>query len=343
MRPHRTGSYPLHRLPLLHDFHHEAQPLNDAQTRTPRWPRAMRRCANSDTRGCRLLLSLSTALLLLSACPLARTAPSIVAAALPDAPQPNSARPAPVGPCQVRNAAAATVSAGATSALKSAGLTPPHPVAAAPCPIYVPIINWYSRFLDGPKVKPLTPKEKAWLAIRNVSDPFNALTILGQSAIAVGADSHSPYGPGMPGFARNVGVSYAQDMTGEFFGTFLIPSIVHQDPHYHRMPSASVPRRILHCISQVAWTQGDNGRGMLNYSDLLGFAIDAEISNLYVPGEATNAPSTAARYSIGLALAPTDNFITEFLPDIARRIHVRVVLVQRIINQVAKTESPSTQ
>jgi len=141
----------------------------------------------------------------------------------------------------------------------------------------------------------------------------------------------------MAGFARNVGVSYTQDLTGEFFGTFLIPSIAHQDPHYHRMPDASIKRRIFHCITQVVWTQGDNGRGMINYADLVGFAIDAEISNLYVPGEETSLPSTAARYSIGLATAPTDNFITEFLPDIARRIHIRVVLVQRIIDQVAKT------
>jgi hypothetical protein len=28
---------------------------------------------------------------------------------------------------------------------------------------------------------------------------------------------------------------------------------------------------------------------------------------------------------------------TEFLPDVARRIHVRVVLFQRIINQVDRT------
>jgi hypothetical protein len=86
------------------------------------------------------------------------------------------------------------------------------------------------------------------------------------------------------------------------------------------------------------WTQGDNGKGMLNYSNLLGFAIEDEISNLYVPGRETNLPASAARYGIGLATAPTDNFITEFLPDVARRIHVRVVLVQRIINQVAKTD-----
>jgi hypothetical protein len=210
-----------------------------------------------------------------------------------------------------------------------------------PCPP-PPLINWFARFITGPEVKPLTPKEKARLAVRNLLDPFNAITILGNSAITVGADSHSPYGPGMPGFARNVGVSFAQDMTGEFFGTFLIPSIVHQDPHYHRMPGASIPRRIGHAIIQVAWTQGDNGKGMLNYANLVGYAIDDEISNLYVPGRTTNLPASAARYSIGIATSPIDNFITEFLPDVARRIHVRVVLVQRVIDQVAKTEGGSS-
>ena len=39
---------------------------------------------------------------------------------------------------------------------------------------------------------------------------------------------------------------------------------------------------------------------------------------------------------------PIDNFITEFLPDVARHIHVQIVLVQRIINQVAKTEGGGT-
>jgi hypothetical protein len=56
-----------------------------------------------------------------------------------------------------------------------------------------------------------------------------------------------------------------------------------------------------------------------------------------VPGRRTNLPSSAERYGIDLAFAPTDNFITEFMPDVARRIHIRVVLIQRIINQVAKT------
>jgi hypothetical protein len=191
--------------------------------------------------------------------------------------------------------------------------------------------------MDGPQVKPLTPPEKAWLALRNVVDPFNIMTVLGDSAIAVGSDSHSAYGPGMPGFARNVGVSFTQDSTGEFFNTFLVPSIVHQDPHYHRMPHASIPRRALHTIAQVFWTQGDNGKGMPNYGNLVGSAIDDEIADLYVPGRKTNLRASSERYGIDLATAPIDNVVSEFLPDVASHIHVQIVVIQRIIDQVAKT------
>ena len=206
-----------------------------------------------------------------------------------------------------------------------------------PCP--TPFINWYMRFENGPQVKPMTPKEKAWLATKNLIDPFNLITILGTAGISVAADSHSAYGPGMPGFGRYVGVTFTEDMTGEFFNTFLIPSIMHQDPHYHRMPQAKYTRRVLHAITQVAWTQGDNGKGMLNYGNLVGFAIDDEIGNLYVPGRETNGAATAQRYAIGLATAPIDNFISEFLPDVAKHIHVQIVVVQRIINQIASKDS----
>lgn len=262
---------------------------------------------------------------------------------LPEAPQAQPQRP-PVptpslGPCELRDAGAAVASAAAIRALDAAGVAQPAPptIKPAACPPYIPVINWYARFLNGPQVKPLTPKEKAWLAIRNLGDPSNFVTIAGNSAIYIGSDSHTPYGPGLPGFFSNIGVSYSEDATGEFFGTFLIPSVVHQDPHYHRMPHATIPRRFLHTITQIAWTQGDNGRNMINYADLVGFAIDDEIANLYVPGEQTDLPASASRYGIGLATAPVDNLITEFLPDVASHIHVRIVLVQHIIDQVAKT------
>ncbi len=218
----------------------------------------------------------------------------------------------------------------------------PRPAAqhAGTDPCKMTFAQRYDRFVDGPHDKPLTPKDKAWLAARNVLDPINNVTILVTSAIAVGSDSHSPYGPGMAGWGKNVGVNFTQGLTGEFVGTFLICSIAHQDPHYHRMPKASFLHRIGHGILQVVWTQGDNGKGMLNYSNLVGFGVEDEISNFYVPGRETNASATALRYGSALAFTPIGNFITEFVPDISSHIHVQNVIIQRLINQVARSESP---
>jgi hypothetical protein len=94
-----------------------------------------------------------------------------------------------------------------------------------------PTINGFARFLDSSPPLPLTSRQKFILAAKNVSDPFNFLTIAAVSAITVAEDSRTSDGPGFHGFAKNAGVSLSQDMTGEFFGTFLIPSLVHQDTH----------------------------------------------------------------------------------------------------------------
>jgi hypothetical protein len=247
--------------------------------------------------------------------------------------------------CQLKNTGATMIATASMRALAVFGFSEVPSSAGATaietkvCVPYLPIINWYARFLTGPEVKPFTPGEKADLAAHNLLDPFNLITIAGEAGISVAANSHSPYGPGFPGWGRYVGVSFTQDMTSEFFGTFLIPSLVHQDPHYHRMPNASIPRRIFHCVAQIAWTQGDNGRGMINYADLGGFAIDDAIGNLYVPGQQTRLSATSERYAIGLATAPIDNFVTEFLPDVASHVRIQVVVIERVINHVARTDN----
>lgn len=195
--------------------------------------------------------------------------------------------------------------------------------------------NFFKRFLDSPVPVPLTPKQKAQLAIHNMTYWGNLLTVAGTAAFSVAIDSHSPYGPGFKGLGRDTGYSLLQDSSGEFFGTFLVPSLAGEDPRYHRMPHASIRRRVVHTIAWIVIAQSDDGRPMPNYATLLTNPICTEISNLYVPGLNTNGPSTAERIGIGYATEPIDNLITEFVPDIASHIHVHDIFVQRIINKVA--------
>ena len=226
---------------------------------------------------------------------------------------------------------------------------PPKPIP--PCTTQSPeppatpciAINPYKKFLDTTTPIPLTPGQKAYLAFHNYRDPGNLVTVVGTAAFTIGTNAHTAYGPGFRGFRRNVGYSLAQDGTGEFFGTFLIPSLTHEDPHYHREPNRSIPHRLVHAMSRTVIAQSDDGHNMPNYAVLMTGPICSEISNLYVPGVAGNGPSTAKRIVTGYATDPIGNVITEFLPDIARHINIRVIFVQRLINMAtANTMNNST-
>jgi hypothetical protein len=209
-------------------------------------------------------------------------------------------------------------------------------------PVRIPcseLLNPYQKFLNTSIVIPLTPRQKGYLAIHNLTTPANLLTIVAVSGFTIGIDSHTAYGPGWKGFGKNTGVSLLQDTTGEFFEAFLIPSLVHQDPRYFRMPKASVRRRFAHAVSRTFVANNDDGSLMPNYATLFSYPINAELSNFYVPGIHADASSTVARIATGLATDPANNLLAEFLPDVARHISVRIIFVQRILNQVASQQS----
>ena len=142
--------------------------------------------------------------------------------------------------------------------------------------------------------------------------------------------------PVLPGFVRGTGYIVSQDATGEY-----LRHIPHALPHPpgpasqpRSTPQAGIPRRTLHAVAATVLAQSDHGRRMLNYSSLLTDPICNELANLYMPGVNGNGPATAARILTGYATDPVDNLITEFLPDVARHIHVHVIFAQQILNQI---------
>ncbi|MGP8184779.1 MAG: hypothetical protein ACLQKY_01815 [Terracidiphilus sp.] len=281
-----------------------------------------------------------------SHCAVAQTPPAPAAEpAQPAAPAPTSQKPAkaekPLDPCDIKNSGASMIATGGLRAVSVLGVGETERTAGSTavestvCTRFK-AIDWYDRFVTGPDVMRFSTEQKFRLAVTNIVNPFNLVTIVGEAGFEVAVNSHTPYGPGVDGWAKLSGTNLTQDMTDQFFGTFLVPSITHTDPHYHRRPDLSIPRRILHCIDETFWQNDDSGRNTFNYSQIVAPVFDIAISNLYVPGLQTRFSADAERYVVGLATAPIDNFITEFVPSIASHIHTHVIFVQRVINQVAK-------
>jgi len=186
----------------------------------------------------------------------------------------------------------------------------------------------------GP-VKPLTPEQKGRLAVKGVIDPFNLFTIVAFSGISVAANAHSAYGPGLHGWGLLIGYSLVEDAQGETTGTFLIPVLAHEDPRYHRLPGHPVGQRVLHALAHTVVSQGDDGHIMPNYATLINYPLSAEISNLYVPGIGPNAPDTFKRVLVGYGTDPVGAMVAEFLPDVAKRVHIHIVFAQQILNRIA--------
>jgi hypothetical protein len=272
--------------------------------------------------------------LLYTAFALATTALQPLHAQSPPAPAPIELALLPDAPLPFRpplHAAAAAAIMANPCALK------PSPDATASASSTIPGCqpDPYERFVDSSVPASLTVRQKGLLAIHEFRDPANIVTILGTSAATVGFNAHTAYGPGWRGFGNAVKYTASQDAVVEFFGAFLIPSLTHEDPRYRRMPHASVPRRALHAVAASLIGQHDGGTRMPNYGNLLTDPICAEISNLYVPGVHTNGPSTALRIATGYGTVPADNLISEFLPDVARHIHIRIIFVQQVLNQLS--------
>ncbi len=204
-----------------------------------------------------------------------------------------------------------------------------------------PSADVFDSYLKQNSIHIYSPAELGRIAIHGIIDPFNLLTIGGTSFLSIVSDSHTFYGPGVKGWAKLSGVTMTEDMTGEFVGTFLIPSIDHQDPHYHRMPNASLMRRILHAAYQPFWTTSDTGRGMVNYSTFVGSIINEAVDVTYVPYQKVGWGPGAERIASGWASDPIGNFVTEFMPDVASHINLNVVFIQRIINRVALEDGGS--
>jgi hypothetical protein len=121
-------------------------------------------------------------------------------------------------------------------------LTQPPSLSGMPCPRIKPE-NPLSPFVSTP-VKPLTPRQKAHLAVHDVIDPFNILTIVANAGFTIGIDSHTAYGPGLKGFGRNIGVTFVEDATGEAIGTYAVRSST-------RIPATSACRRPNRCAASA--------------------------------------------------------------------------------------------
>ena len=168
---------------------------------------------------------------------------------------------------------------------------------------------------------PLSAKTKFLLSAKTMSDPVT-ISFIGTIALAGQArDSDPTYGQGLQGYAKRYATFYADTGIGTLMTTSVFPALLHQDPRYFQLGTGSARRRIIYSVSRIFVTRADRGAAQFNYSEIVGNAVAAGISNTYHPQSQRTLGNTLSIWGTDIMLNTVCNVAKEFWPDIRRKIH----------------------
>jgi hypothetical protein len=194
------------------------------------------------------------------------------------------------------------------------------------------------QLIQGPEqTTALSASGKFRLAIKNFSDPLNIAGTALDSAISTAtSSSNSGFGTGWPGFGRRFGMSMSDEALSEFFSTYLVSTLAHQDPHYHRDPSSSTGKRIVYALSRVVISRSDSGKPMFNFAEFVGTTASSLVESSYHFERDESPGAVSSRIFVSIGSDAGWNLMNEFLPDIARHLNPRFIFLRRLAERAAK-------
>jgi hypothetical protein len=173
---------------------------------------------------------------------------------------------------------------------------------------------------DASQARPLSVGQKWKLFYRQTYDPFQFVTAGIAAGIGQARDEFPEYGQGMEGYAKRYGAGFADNSLGAFFGHFVLPSLLHDDPRYFRQASGPFASRLSHAVAGTVITRRDNGTSRPNYSNVFGNLIGCAIGNVYYPQSQRTVSGTVERGLQLTAYGAIGGIFQEFWPDIQKKV-----------------------
>lgn len=166
----------------------------------------------------------------------------------------------------------------------------------------------------------LSAKSKFKLSAKTMSDPVT-ISFLGTLALLGQARNTDPsYGQEVQGYAKRFGKLYADSGIGTLMTTSVFPTLLHQDPRYYQSGAGGKWHRLLYAASQIFVTRSDSGEPQFNYSEIVGNAVAAGISNTYRPQGQRTLVNTLNVWRTDILLNTLCNVAKEFWPDLRRKL-----------------------
>ncbi len=204
----------------------------------------------------------------------------------------------------------------------SADLNAPEPQDSSNIRLghFAPVRNPSTRkpLPDAPSYRALTDREKFEIFRQDATSPLTFLS----AGVTAGYNSLNDrvYGSGRDGFGRNYAAAVAEHETSSFFGNYLFPKLLNQDPRFHPSEKDGFWTRSTYAASRVLITRDDYGKRTVNSSYLLGVLVSTAIGNLYRPPRYRNAGQTMMDFGSTVGGDAGMNVLKEFWPEVRDRL-----------------------
>jgi hypothetical protein len=167
---------------------------------------------------------------------------------------------------------------------------------------------------------PLSAKGKFELFL---NDSISGHAIAG-SAAAAGLDQafnwYAGFGQGAAGYGKRFGAQMARDSSNNLFGTFLLATVLRQDPRFFVRNNPTFWRAVKYSLHRVVITRDDFGAEVVNLSGLLGPLAGEALANAYLPAQNRTVKNTFARYASDLGWRAAGNLLREYWPTVSRHL-----------------------
>lgn len=169
--------------------------------------------------------------------------------------------------------------------------------------------------------KPITARQKFAIARSDSFDWPNYFLLAGyalQAQVAAGGFSHNG---GLSGFGRYYARGIGDQIIGSYVTEAILPSLLHEDPRFFRLGVGPIWYRAYNAASRIFVTKKDDGRTGFFISEVVGNVGVVALTTVYYPDSQT-ASEAFERYSMALGNDMISNLLTEFWPDIKRRLRL---------------------
>ncbi|HKV27298.1 MAG TPA: hypothetical protein VJN90_03355 [Candidatus Acidoferrales bacterium] len=170
------------------------------------------------------------------------------------------------------------------------------------------------------ELPPISSGQKFRIATASVTDYFTYPFIGFLAALDQAHNSPESWGQGWGAYGKRYGASYADNGIGTYMTVAIFPSILHEDPRYYQMKTGGFGHRAYYSLNRLFVTRTDSGRSRFNYSEIVGNAAAAGISNIYHAPEDRTLSRNLGTWGMLIMWDGVSNEMKEFWPDIRRKV-----------------------